>query len=122
MTKPAPPVFKRGVTIYGASKKERIPLQRELVASLEHCRDYINKKYLNVEITASHVEDIFRYLCSDINWRIFINNKRDAEMFHRVISDLVVPIEDLTQSKGVYDKIIEEMENQCLFPKLRSRS
>ncbi len=107
------------MTIYGAPQRERIPLQKELVASLEHCRDYINKKYLNVEITTSHVEDIFRYLCSDINWRIFINNKKESEVFHKVIFQLVVPIEDLTNSNGVYTKIIEEMENQCLFPKVR---
>jgi hypothetical protein len=109
------------VTIYGTKKKERIPLHKELVVSLEKCRDYINKKYLNVELTSIQVEDIFRYLCSDLNWRIFINNKKESEILNRVISEVVSPIEEMTDSKGVYDKIIEEMENQSLFPKLCSR-
>jgi hypothetical protein len=108
------------VTIYGNKKKERIPLHKELVVSLEKCRDYINKKYLNVELTSNQVEDIFRYLCSDLNWRIFINNKKESEILNKVIIDLVTPIEEITDSKGVYNKIIEEMENQCLFPKLCS--
>lgn len=122
VTKPAPPVIKNDVTIYGVPKKEHIPLHRELVASLENCRNYINKKYLNVGITTSHVEDIFRYLCSDINWRIFINNKIESEILNKVIFDLVIPIENLTQSRGVYNKIIEEMDNQCLFPKVRPQA
>ena len=109
------------MTIYGNTKRERIPLHKELVASLENCRDYINKKYLNVDLTSKQVEDIFRYLCSDFNWRIFINNKIESEILNKVIVDVVKPIEEMTNSKGVYDRIIEEMENQCLFPKLRSR-
>jgi len=102
-------------------KRERIPLHKELVVSLEKCRDYINKKYLNVELTSSQIEDIFRYLCSDLNWRIFINNKKESEILNKVIIDLVIPIEEKTHSKGIYNKIIEEMENQYLFPKVRSR-
>ena len=110
------------MTIYGNKKRERIPLHKELVASLEKCRDYINKKYLNEELTSNQVEDIFRYLCSDFNWRIFINNKKDSEILNKVIIDLVTPIEEMTNSKGIYDKIIEEMENQWLFPKLHTRN
>lgn len=109
------------MTIYGKKKKERIPLHKELVVALEKCRDYINKKYLNVELTPNQVEDIFRFLCSDLNWRIFINTKKESEILNKVIIDLVTPIEEITDSKGVYNKIIEEMENQCLFPKLHSR-
>ena len=109
------------MTIYGKKKKERIPLHKELIVSLEKCREYINKKYLNTELTSNDVEDIFRYLCSDLNWRIFVNNKKESEILNKVIVDLVIPIEDMTNSKGVYNKIVEEMENQCLFPKLHSR-
>ena len=121
ITRPAPPEIKGGVTIYGAKKRERIPLHEELVRSLEKCREYINKKYLNVELTSTQVEDIFRFLCSDFNWRIFINNKKESEILNKVIIDLVIPIEEMTDSKGMYDKIIEEMENQCRFPKVRTR-
>ena len=110
------------MTIYGTQKSERIPLHKELIASLEKCRDYINKKYLNAELTTNQVEDIFRYLCSDLNWRVFINNKNESEILNKVITDVVTPIEEMTDSKGVYDKIIGEMENQCRFPKLYSRS
>ena len=120
--RPAPPEIKGGVMIYGNNKKERIPLHKELVVSLERCRDYINKKYLNVKLTPSHVEDIFRYLCSDLNWRVFINNKNESDILNKVITDVVTPIEEITDCKGVYDKIIREMENQCRFPKLCSRS
>lgn len=108
------------MTIYDTKKRERIPLHEELVVSLENFRDYINKKYLNIELTSNQVEDIFRYLCSDLNWRIFINNKRESEILNKVIIDVITPIEEMTDSKGVYDKIIQEMENQSLLPKLRS--
>jgi hypothetical protein len=118
----APPEIKGGVTVYGNKKRERIALHKELLMSLEKCRDYVNKKYLNVELTSNQVEDIFRYLCSDLNWRIFINNKKESEILNKVIVDVIIPIEEMTDSKGVYDKIIKEMENQCLFPKLRFRS
>jgi hypothetical protein len=120
-TRPAPPEIKDGVTMYGVRRRERVPLQKELVASLEKCRDYINKKYLNVEITSTQVEDIFRYLCSDLNWRIFINTKKESELLNKVIIEVVMPIEELTDSEGVYEKIIDEIENQFLFPKIRSR-
>ncbi len=109
------------MTIYGDKRRERIPLHKELVVSLEKCREYINKKYLNIELTSNQVEDIFRYLCSDLNWRVFVNNKKESEILNKVIVDLVIPIEDMTDSKGVYNKIVEEMENQCLFQKLLSR-
>jgi hypothetical protein len=122
ITRSAPPEIKGGVTVYGNKKRERIPLHKELLISLEKCRDYVNKKYLNVELTSNQVEDIFRYLCSDLNWRIFINNKKESEILNKVIVDVIIPIEEMTDSKGVYDKIIKEMENQCLFPKLRFRS
>jgi hypothetical protein len=74
---------------------------------------------MNVELTSNQVEDIFRYLCSDLSWRIFINDKKESEILNKVIIDVVTPIEEITDSKGVYDKIIEEMENQSLLPKLR---
>jgi hypothetical protein len=122
ITRSAPPEIKGGVTVYSNKKRERIPLHKELLISLEKCRDYVNKKYLNVELTSNQVEDIFRYLCSDLNWRIFINNKKESEILNKVIVDVIIPIEEMTDSKGVYDKIIKEMENQCLFPKLRFRS
>jgi Pyruvate/2-oxoacid:ferredoxin oxidoreductase gamma subunit len=122
ITRSAPPEIKGGVTVYSNKKRERIPLHKELLISLEKCRDYVNKKYLNVELTSNQVEDIFRYLCSDFNWRIFINNKKESEILNKVIVDVIIPIEEMTDSKGVYDKIIKEMENQCLFPKLRFRS
>jgi hypothetical protein len=122
ITRPTPPEIKGGVMIYGNNKKERIPLHKELVVSLERWRDYINKKYLNVKLASSQVEDIFRYLCSDLDWRIFINNKNETEILNKVMTDVVTPIEEMTDSKGVYDKIIGEMENQCRFPKLYSRS
>jgi hypothetical protein len=122
ITRFAPPEIKGGVTVYRNKKRERIPLHKELLISLEKCRDYVNKKYLNVELTSNQVEDIFRYLCSDLNWRIFINNKKESEILNKVIVDVIIPIEEMTDSKGVYDKIIKEMENQCLFPKLRFRS
>ncbi|MFA5101582.1 MAG: hypothetical protein WC525_00360 [Candidatus Thermoplasmatota archaeon] len=121
VTKPAPPEIKDGVTIYDTYRRERIPLKKELVTSLEKCRDYINKKYLNVEVKTTQVEDIFRYLCSDLNWRIFINNKEESDLLNKVIIEVVTPIEEITHSKGVYNKIIEEMDNQSSFPKLRSR-
>jgi len=110
------------VIIYGDQEKVRIPLHNELVTSLERCRDYINKKYLNTELTSNHVEDIFRYLCSDLNWRIFIKNRKESEILDKVIIDVVTTIEEITDSRGVYDKIIEEMENQSILPKIRSRN
>jgi len=106
------------VTIYGITIRERIPLQKELVASLEKCRDYIYHKYLNVDLTKTLVEDIFRFLCLDINWRIFIKNKKESEILHRIIIGLVIPIGEMTDSNGAYDKSIEEIENQCLYPKV----
>ena len=109
------------MSIYGKKKKERIPLHKELVVALEKCRDYINKNYLNKELTSNQVEDIFRYLCSDLNWRIFINNRKESEILNKVLVDLVTPIEEITDSRGIYDKIIKEIENQCLLSKLRSR-
>jgi len=110
-----------GVPFYDTSHWEKIPLYKELVASLERCRDYVNKNYLNVELTSSHVEDIFRFFCSDLNWRIFINNREEYEILNKIIVDVVIPIEEITDSQGVYDRIIQEMENQCLFPRVRSR-
>ncbi len=118
ITRSTPPEIKDGITIYGASTKERIPVQKELVESLEKCRQYIHNKYLNVELTKIQVEDIFRFLCSDINWRIIINNKKEYELLNKIMIDLVIPIEEMTNSKGIYEKIIEEMENQNLFPKI----
>ena len=118
ITRPTPPEIKDGITIYGSSTRERIPVQKGLVTSLEKCRDYIANKYLNVELTKTQVEDIFRYLCSDINWRIIINNKKESELLNKIIVDLVIPIEEMTNSKGIYEKIIQEMENQNLFPKI----
>ena len=120
VTRPTPPEIKDGITIYGTSTKERIPVQKELVTSLEKCRDYIHTKYLNVELTKTQVEDIFRYLCSDMNWRIIINNKKESELLNKIIIDLVIPIEELTNSQGIYEKIIREMENQNLFPKVQT--
>jgi len=111
-----PPDIQDGVLIYGNNNRERIPLHKELVVSVEKLRDYINKKYLNVTLTSHQVEDIFRYLCSDLNWRVFINNSKEFEILNKVITDVVIPIEEMTDSEGVYDKIIEEIENQCRFP------
>lgn len=123
LTTPPPAGFwmYRGVPFYDTSHWEKIPLHKELVASLERCRDYVNKNYLNVELTYSQVEDIFRFFCSDLNWRIFINNRAEYEILNKVIVDVVLPIEEITDCQGVYDKIIDEMENQCLFPRVRSR-
>jgi hypothetical protein len=120
ITKPAPPEIKDGITIYGSSTTERIPVQKGLVTSLEKCREYIHNNYLNVELTKTQVEDIFRYLCSDINWRIIVNNKKESELLNKIIIDLVIPIEEMTNSKGIYQKIIQEMENQNLFPKVQT--
>jgi hypothetical protein len=120
ITKLAPPEIKDGITIYGSSTRERIPVQKGLVTSLEKCREYIHNNYLNVELTKTQVEDIFRYLCSDINWRIIVNNKKESEILNKIIIDLVIPIEEMTNSKGIYQKIIQEMENQNLFPKVQT--
>lgn len=73
---------------------------------------------MSIELTSNQVEDIFRCLCSDLNWRIFMNNKNESEVFNKVINDIIKPIEDMKGSKDIYDKIIEEMENQSLLPKL----
>jgi Trm5-related predicted tRNA methylase len=120
VTRPAPLEIKDGITIYGTSTKERIPVQKELVTSLEKCREYIHNKYLNIELTKTQVEDIFRYLCSDMNWRIIINNKIEYELLNKIIIDLVIPIEEMTDSKGIYAKIIGELENQNLFPNVQT--
>ncbi|HUS99234.1 MAG TPA: hypothetical protein VMY59_02830 [Candidatus Thermoplasmatota archaeon] len=117
ITKPAPPEIKGGVTIYGTTIQERIPLQKDLIASLERWRKYIHNKYMNIELTKTQVEDIFRYLCSDIKWRIFMKNKKESEILNKIVIDLVIPIEEITDSKGVYDKIIEEMKKSMSFPK-----
>jgi len=116
IVRPVPPEIKDGVLIYGNNKRERIPLHKELVVSLERLRDYINKKYLNVKLRSSQVEDIFRYFFSDLSWRVFINTSKESEILDKVITDVVMPIEEMTASEGVYDKIIEEIENQWYFP------
>jgi hypothetical protein len=116
-----PPGIVRDVPFYDTATWEQLPLHKELVASLEKCREYVNRHYLNVELTSSHVEDILRFFCSDINCRIFINNREEYEILHNVIVDMVTGIEEMTETRGIYDKIIDEMENQCRFPRVRSR-
>jgi len=79
--------------------------------SIEKLRNYINKNYMFLELKEPQIEDIFRYLCTEDDWKVAIDNK-DSVIGYNIVKELIAEIEKITQCQGLFDKILNEKKNQ----------
>ena len=79
--------------------------------SIEKLRNYINKNYMFLELKEPQIEDIFRYLCTEDDWKVAIDNK-DSVVGYNIVKELIAEIEKITKCPGLFDKILNEKKNQ----------
>ena len=96
---------------YILNEYNRPPKFKPWIKSIEKLRDYINKKYLSVELKSPEIEDIFNFLHSDDNWKLSIENK-DSVIGYNIIKEMINEIEKITKCQGSFVKVLNEKKNQ----------